>query len=1164
MRQGTISAGHPVDVATGAVFSVVRDFSLSGRIRVPWVRRYNTGTLDRPSGPLGPGWSARYFATLSRRGLEYQFQSPEGAIELFVDYDQVIDRGAIVRNLASFQELARTAEGYVITRWGEGQEVERFVFRAGASDVPMPLARIENGASAAIDVSHDESGRVALIRQRLERRALQLHYTAEGRVNAVEFIAADGARQLVVRYEYDAVGRLVVAFDALGHADRYEYDASGRIVRETLKDGGVFVFKYDREGRCVRTAGVDGYDEKTFRYHVAIGWTHVTNSLGDTTRYQWLPSGQVITTVDPLGRAEKTEYDEIGRIAATVLAGGETTRYHYDAEGNRAETIDPAGQSWSYTFNARHQPISFSDPIGRTWRRMYDGSGRLLLVEHPAGGRTAFEWDAAGNLTEVRTRRGTFKSFRYDDRGDLIESIDAAGNSTLCKVDAFGRVAEVVNASGQRYRVSYNGLGQTILIEYPDGSTQQFVYNAGGNQTSATDRNGNTRRYRFGPCKRLLEVTNANGDTVRFVWGTEPDRLEAVVNETGDTCRFIYDAAGRLVKQIWFDGHEQTFVRDASGRIVEVQNGLGEVVRFIWDACGRLIERRLPDGAIHRVSYDPSGDLIAAETPDRALRFERDAAGRIVREVQGDHVVENAYDEEGNRIRIATDLDHAVEYVIDNGGHVSAVRLRSGDAFSFMFNERGLEAGRELPGGLRLATEYDASARVTLHNVAAGRRRPAEWTESSRDVVLRRAYEYAPNGTVLSIRDSRRDHWQYNYDAEQRILGAARDGEPRESFQYDAAGNLTEIESFERRDELRYSAGNRLESSGTTQYEFDPQGRLLKRIELGTGTRPAGEWRFTWDALDQLRSVRRPDGAEWRYAYDFFGRRFSKRGPDSETTYIWDRDVVVHVVPERGLREAWVYADSMPDPVAKIVGQDLFSVIPDQVGSPRELLSRIGTIAWSARASVWGRDSGNASNYTDCPIRFPGQWLDEETGLHYNRFRYYDPDTARYISADPIAPRGALNFYRYAPNPLNWLDMLGLDICENRQKGEDFKDGVRDQYPQPPYIVHEEVTVRVTVTDANGNTSTVRTRVDLVVIDPAGPVHYIETKASATAPYTPNQTTAGVGQGAGTLVGPAEIRSDRAGLPPKGSTLPAGTQVQTVRPGDQVPGLPPGTTAAPV
>jgi RHS repeat-associated protein len=1162
MRAGTVTAGHPVNVATGAVYSRHKDFTVPGSIPLYWERRYSTARLDGPLGAQGLGWTARYFATLTREADGYRLLLPEGGSEMFPDRLGTVDRGGVVRNLGTFQELWRRANDYVVTRWGSGaQKPERLVFRSAPAGTTMPLVSVENEASAALDIVHDKSGRVSGIHQRLERRALELEYTSAGQLGAVVFVPAAGGGQVAARFEYDRGGHLVAAIDALGFADRYEYDSQDRIVREVRKDGTVYSFRYDKQGRCIRAAALDRYDEKVFRYLDAVGWSEVTDSLGKTTRYEWLPTGQVVTVVDPLGGQERTEYDEHGRIVASILPGGETTRYRYDAAGNGVETIDAAGQSWTSTFDASHQRLSSTDPMGRTTRWQYDERGRVIAVEPPGGGRVEYAWNVGGNLVEVRTGRGVYQRLRYDALGNLAEKIDAAGNRTRYAVDELGRLAEVVNASGYRYRVEHDALGHTTRIDYPDGSSELFAYDAGGNQVSRTDRNGHTRTYRWGPCQRLLEATDANGQTVRYLWGTEPARLNEVINEKGESLRFVHDALGRFTKQVSFDGRERSFAYDASSRVVRMENGAGEPIRFTWDPCGRLLERLLPDGVVHRLTYDPSGDLVAADTPDRSIRFERDQAGRITREVQGHHHVDSVYDSDGNRVRLSTDLGHAVDFTIDAGFNVTRLALANGDAFVFALNEVGLESTRELPGGLRLATEYDADGRISLHRLAADGTSRALPNVDPADprAVVRRSYEHAPNGTVLRIRDGRRGISQYAYDPEQQILSAARAGEVTEVFQYDPAGNLTEIGSPDGRVTLRYAPGGRLEEYDGTRYEYDAEGRLVKKIERILSGKDA-EWTFTWDALNQLRSVRRPDGEEWSYQYDVFGRRYSKRGPQSQATYVWDRDVLLHEILPRARPTSWIYVDPEPEPIAKLVGDQLFTIVGDQNGTPRELVTRNGGIAWAARTSVWGRDLGSERGTTDCPVRFPGQWLDAESGLHYNRFRYYDPRIARFISQDPIAPNGRLNFYRYAPNPLNWLDPLGLDVCENREKGEEFKDGVKEKYEKAGFIVHEEVVVQVTTPDGQ-----VRTRIDLVVKNPeTGRTYYIETKASATAPYTPNQTAAGVGQGSGTLTGPAEMRSDRPGLTPQGSNLPANTKVQTVRPGDQIPGLPRGTRADPV
>ena len=103
----------------------------------------------------------------------------------------------------------------------------------------------------------------------------------------------------------------------------------------------------------------------------------------------------------------------------------------------------------------------------------------------------------------------------------------------------------------------------------------------------------------------------------------------------------------------------------------------------------------------------------------------------------------------------------------------------------------------------------------------------------------------------------------------------------------------------------------------------------------------------------------------------------------------------------------------------------------DHVGTPRELLDETGQLAWSNSPKAWGqqrlwtRQAANDDN-VDCPIRFPGQYYDVESGLHYNRHRYYDPDVAQYLSPDPLGLGGGLRPQGYVANPNTHVDPLGL------------------------------------------------------------------------------------------------------------------------------------------
>jgi RHS repeat-associated protein len=98
------------------------------------------------------------------------------------------------------------------------------------------------------------------------------------------------------------------------------------------------------------------------------------------------------------------------------------------------------------------------------------------------------------------------------------------------------------------------------------------------------------------------------------------------------------------------------------------------------------------------------------------------------------------------------------------------------------------------------------------------------------------------------------------------------------------------------------------------------------------------------------------------------------------------------------------------------------------LGTPTALINKDGEVDWSVELDAWGSviKEHNPKNLEQ-PIRFQGQHFDEESGLHYNRHRYYDPKLGRYITQDPIGLRGGLNLHAYVKNPTGWIDPIGLN-----------------------------------------------------------------------------------------------------------------------------------------
>jgi RHS repeat-associated protein len=194
---------------------------------------------------------------------------------------------------------------------------------------------------------------------------------------------------------------------------------------------------------------------------------------------------------------------------------------------------------------------------------------------------------------------------------------------------------------------------------------------------------------------------------------------------------------------------------------------------------------------------------------------------------------------------------------------------------------------------------------------------------------------------------------------------------------------------------------------------------------------------YSWNADDYLSTATEPDGTRWTYSYDPFGRRTRKLSAKGGTAFLWDGDRLAQEIP--------VAPDGSPAPDGLTPVARLHYAVSDAIGTPQDLLGEDGSLAWAARHHLWGAANDQQAVDTDCPLRFPGQIADGETGLYYNRFRSYDPQTTQYLTPDPIGLAGGLRSWGYVENPATWIDPLGLAGCP---KSNYFHGGRSDAFRQ--------------------------------------------------------------------------------------------------------------------
>ncbi|KAF2406799.1 RHS repeat-associated core domain-containing protein [Pseudomonas antarctica] len=287
----------------------------------------------------------------------------------------------------------------------------------------------------------------------------------------------------------------------------------------------------------------------------------------------------------------------------------------------------------------------------------------------------------------------------------------------------------------------------------------------------------------------------------------------------------------------------------------------------------------------------------------------------------------------------------------------------------------------------------------------------------------RRHYDYDKTGNLTRLLDTRKGEHHYHYDPLARLTRADHSQGVQERFGHDPAGNLL----MQDRPGPDIVAGNRLMIQGDHHYDYDAFGNLI-RERRGKGHQLVTEYRY--DCQHRLISITKPNGQTASYRYDPFGRRISKTVDGITTEFFWQGDKLV-AEHHADRHRSYIYEPDSFRPLALLAGfgpQDTqpFHYQLDHLGTPQELTAPDGEIVWSAHYRAYGQISRLDINKVDNPLRFQGQYFDPESGLHYNRNRYYNPDIGRYLTPDPVKLAGGINAYQYAPNPTGWVDPLGL------------------------------------------------------------------------------------------------------------------------------------------
>ena len=424
--------------------------------------------------------------------------------------------------------------------------------------------------------------------------------------------------------------------------------------------------------------------------------------------------------------------------------------------------------------------------------------------------------------------------------------------------------------------------------------------------------------------------------------------------------------------------------------------------------------------------YDREGRLrIVVNESNEQYVLNRDSMSRVVKEECNGEEVSGKYDISGRRIHVQSSLGADIEAAYNPFGDLTS--MTSGEwNVDYKRDAMGLEIERLLPGNLRKQTERDVLGRVTEQNIFR-----------SYTSVDKKSYLWGANDRLLAVTDNGKER-RYDYDSRGFLTRTLFEDGTAELRNPDKMGNLFETKDFSDR---KYAKGGQLLKTRDWEYKYDDFGNLVRKKDKHGAT-----WRYEWNAAGMLERVTRPDAREISFKYDALGRRIEKRNGTVVTRWVWDGNVPLHEMvsqywqkydkdkhqeywdEEKRPTVTWVFEEGTFVPAAKLTEKKNLSIVSNYMGTPEAMFREDGEKVWSCELNSYGKVRNyQGETKTDCPFRYQGQYHDADTGLYYNRFRYYDPESGSYLSQDTIGLEGNNpTLYAYVYDTNLWIDLLGL------------------------------------------------------------------------------------------------------------------------------------------
>lgn len=824
---------------------------------------------------------------------------------------------------------------------------------------------------------------------------------------------------IATRYTYDNRQRLVASLreppDGPTLRSQFEYDAAGKLVTVSFPDGTSSHYAYDTSGRLIA----------------------VSNGSGDRVEFELDLAGNPLSEiiVDQSGTVRRSlfrQYDELSRELSGHTEQGDNYAQSYDKEGKLISRTDGRGNTAVFGYDELGRLSLELSPLNQQVEYVHGVKGVIESITDPRGLKTDYQHSGLGNTTGISSPDTGVSNFGHD----------AAGNTTM-----------ITDARGVTANISYDVLNRPVLIDYAnDLHDIRVSYDAGdygvGYVTGIEDgasRTVYTYHHSGNVARMSVDYGDFQQETV-FARNSA-GKLSALTYPSGGTLQYEYDASGEVVALNWLsNGESRSILANVEylpfGPVQAWTMGNGIALNRQHDLSYRLVQQTASDGLETNYQYDANNNITTIDGHD----FEYDAIDRLVVAGTERGAVSYEYDEVGNRVSYSIKRND-ITYEYD----VSSNRLLRNSLWDFEYTQAGnvsSKLSRDASGeGIDYA--YDDHGRLAeinrVYTVTTGKGRQ-QITEMRSELTR---YRYNALGQRIAKLNSNEERF-YVYGLQGELLAEADgSGEVVREYVYlrgspvavldysvntdDRPGQEALVADEDHADAISTGPwiAQRSKKAFQDYYLLSADSSSLHRWQLndlepgeyeiyarwpGSKKHTAAASFLISHALgeDELMHDQTRNGNQWNslgvYTLSGFGRDYIELGGASGSVAA-DAVRLVKISPAPGDRDGKIYF-----------------VHPDHLGTPQRVTNSDQRQVWAATYTPFGLAELEIEEL-EFNLRFPGQYYDAESGLHYNYFRDYDPSLGRYIQSDPIGLAGGINTYGYVfQNPIRYTDPTGAAV----------------------------------------------------------------------------------------------------------------------------------------